>query len=136
MRTIIAVVTLFVLMLPTLAGEAPDKIFFSGNDIYQWCQQGKAMAQAYVGGMYDTAVHGVYIINSMRNYSKDMPKNDVEVDFARDRVLGFCKPKHATLEQMTDVFCAYLRDSPAKRDGLPSIMFNDALKQAWRCPVK
>jgi hypothetical protein len=54
----------------------------------------------------------------------------------RRRVVSFCKPEHVTLEQMTDVFCTYLKDSPAKRDGLPSIMFNDALKQAWRCPGK
>lgn len=135
MRTMIAVAAFFALTLPALAGEVPAKTFFSGNDVHQWCQHDKTMAQGYVGGMYDMAAHGAAAIDDMRHYGT-MPKNDVEVDFALDRVAGFCMPEHATLEQMTDVFCAYLRDSPAKRDGLPSIIFNDALKQAWRCPRK
>jgi hypothetical protein len=29
----------------------PDKTFFSGNDVYQWCQRDKAMAQSYVAGL-------------------------------------------------------------------------------------
>jgi Rap1a immunity proteins len=135
MRIMCAVATLFTLTLSAFAGEIPAKSFFSGNDVYQWCQHDKMMAQAYVAGMYDEAAHGAAAIDDMRHFSA-MPKNDVEVDFALDRVAGFCMPEHATLEQITDVFCAYLRDSPAKRDGLPSIMFNDALKQAWGCPGK
>ena len=59
-----------------------------------------------------------------------------DITLRRCPVVGFCKPEHATIEQMTDVFCAYLRDTPAKRDGLPSIMLNDALKTAWPCPGK
>jgi hypothetical protein len=133
----VAVVTLFTLTLPTLAGEVPDKTFFSGNDIYQWCQHDKAVVQGYVGGMYDETAHAAVVIDDMRNHSTDkVQNNDFAVDFALDRVVNFCKPEHVTLEQMTDVFCTYLKDSPAKRDGLPSIMFNDALKQAWRCPGK
>jgi Rap1a immunity proteins len=62
-----------------------------------------------------------------------MPNNDIEIDFALNRVAGYCKPDRATLEQVTDVFCAYLKDNPAKRDGLPAIMFPDALKKAWPC---
>jgi hypothetical protein len=46
----------------------------------------------------------------------------------------FCKPEHATVEQMTDVFCAHLKNKPAERHGLPSTIFNEALKQAWPCP--
>jgi hypothetical protein len=64
-----------------------------------------------------------------------MPKNNAEVDFALERVVGYCAPEHAVLEQVTDVFCAYLQDAPSKRDGLPAIMFSEALK-AWPCPAK
>jgi len=35
-----------------------------------------------------------------------MPNNDAEVELALDRVADFYKPEHATVEQMTDVFCA------------------------------
>jgi Rap1a immunity proteins len=94
------------------------------------------MAQSYVAGMYDSAVHAAVAIDSMRNFGKEMPKNDAQVDFAIERVVGFCKPQQATLEQMTDVFCKFLKESRAQRDGLPAILFNDGMKKAWPCPGK
>jgi Rap1a immunity proteins len=139
MRVVLAAATATIflaLTLPAFAGEVPAKTFFSGNDIYQWCQHDKAMAQAYVTGMYDGAAHGATVIDSVFRHHGAMPNNDVEVDIALDLVAGFCTPEHVTVEQMTDVFCAYLKDNPAERNGLPSIMFNDALKKAWRCAGK
>jgi hypothetical protein len=56
------------------------------------------MAQAYVGGMYDEAAHGAAAIDDMRHFGT-MPKNDLEVDFALDRVAGFCKSEYATLSR-------------------------------------
>jgi Rap1a immunity proteins len=73
------------------------------------------------------------VIDDTRNYGNNMPKNDVQVDFALKRVVGYCTPKHATLEQVTGVFCDYLNESPAKRDGLPAILFSEALTKAWPC---
>jgi 3-hydroxy-3-methylglutaryl CoA synthase len=124
----------FLVSTSAFAVELPTRTFFSGNDVYQWCQHNKAIAQDYVGGMYDTAAHAALAIDSMRNFGKSMPNNEAQVDFAIERVIGFCKPEHATLEQMTDMFCKSLRDNPAQRDGLPAILFNDAGKKAWPCP--
>lgn len=132
MKSIIAIATLTALTLPSLAGEVPAKSYFSGNDVYQWCLRNKPLAQAYAAGIFDEAAHSAIAIDDMRHIG-GLPKNDLEVDFALSRVVGFCKPEEVTLEQMTDVFCSYLRDNPAKRHGLPSIMFNDALKVAWPC---
>jgi hypothetical protein len=140
MRAMLAAATiLLALTLPTFAGNVPDsplfsdKVFFNGNDVYQWCQHDKASVQTYVGGMYDMSVHGAFVIDGMRHLGA-VPDNDFDVNFALKRIAGFCKPEHATLEQMTDVFCAYLRNTPAERHGLPAIMFHDALKKAWPCP--
>jgi Rap1a immunity proteins len=135
MKTMFAAALISVLTVPA-AAEVPDKTFFSGNDVYQWCQHDKATAQAYVGGLFDMAAHGASVIDSMRNHNKGLLNNDVEISVALDRVAGFCKPEHATLEQMTDVFCTSLRNSPAERHGLPALLFNDSLKKAWRCPGK
>lgn len=118
-----------------LAAEVPSTAFFSGNDVHQWCQRDKPMAQSYVAGLYDMAAHGATAIDNMRHWHKDIPNNDAEVDFALDRVVGYCKPDHATLEQVTDVFCKYLADNAAERDGLPAIMFPTALTKAWPCPA-
>ena len=142
MRMMIVVATLFALAPPALAGEVPSKTIYTGNDIYQWCQHDKEMAHAYVAGMYDMAAHSAFVIDAMRHFDADgmrhgaNPKNDALVDFTIDRVVGFCKPEGTILEQMTDVFCAYLKDTPAERHGLPSIMLNDALKKVWPCPSK
>ena len=50
--------------------------------------------------------------------------------------VGFCKPEHATLEQIADVFCACLRNTPPERHGGPAILLNYALKKAWPCPAR
>ncbi|MEH2611308.1 hypothetical protein V1293_003597 [Bradyrhizobium sp. AZCC 1693] len=76
------------------------------------------------------------MIDSGRHFGKDMPNNDIEIDFALDRVVGYCKPERVTLEQVTDVFCAYLKDHPSERDGLQAIMFPKALTKAWPCPKR
>jgi hypothetical protein len=47
--------------------ELPAKAYFSGNDIYQWCQHDKLTAQAYVAGMYDMAVHSAFWLDNIRN---------------------------------------------------------------------
>jgi hypothetical protein len=112
------------------ASEVPPTSFLSGNDVYDWCQHSRTTARSYTAGLFDSAAHAAAVIDDMRN---DMPKNDVQVDFALKRVVGYCTPKHATLEQVTDVFCGYLKESPAKRDGLPALLFSEGLTIAWPC---
>jgi hypothetical protein len=112
--------------------EIPKSSFFSGNDVYEWCQREPGMALSYTAGQFDAAVHGAYVIDSMRNYGAPKEaRNDAPVDIAIMQVAGFCVPEHATPQQVTDIFCKYLRDTPAERDGLPSIILNKALTQAW-----
>ena len=119
------------------AAEVPSHhSFFSGNDVYDWCRYDRKAAWSYVAGLFDQAAHAAAVIDDARHFHKDMPKNDAEVDFALQRVVGYCTPEHATLEQVTDVFCAYLKDSPGKRAGLPAIMFSEALTKAWPCTGK
>ncbi|WP_316169050.1 MULTISPECIES: Rap1a/Tai family immunity protein [unclassified Bradyrhizobium] len=129
--------SMFVFVLATSAASAaeiPSHTFFNGNDVYGWCQHDRNASFMYVAGLFDEAAHAAAVIDGTRHWSKDMPKNDAEVDFALDRVVGYCVPAHSTVEQVTDVFCQYLTDNPAKRDGLPAILFSEALTNAWRCP--
>ena len=81
----------FGLVVLRIAAEVPPTAFFSGNDVHHWCQRDKPMAQSYVAGLYDMAAHGATAIDNMRHWHKDMPNNDAEVDFALDRVVGYCK---------------------------------------------
>jgi hypothetical protein len=116
------------------AVELPPTSFYSGNDVYDFCQRDRAAAFAYIAGLYDGAAHAAFAIDGMRSLRSLGKSNDAVVDFALKRVVGYCKPEHATLEQVTDVFCKYLREFPEKRDGLPAILFSEALTKAWPCP--
>jgi hypothetical protein len=115
------------------AVELPRASFYSGNDVYDFCQHDRAAAFAYIAGLYDEAPHAAFAIDGMRDLSKP-PQNHPVVKFALKRVVGYCTPEHATLEQVTDVFCKYLREFPEKRDGQPPIPFSEALTKAWPCP--
>ncbi len=116
------------------AAEMPGHAFYTGNDVYEWRRNDRRAAFSYVAGLFDSAAHAAAVIDDTRNFGKDMPKNDAQVDFALQRVVGYCAPQRVTIEQVTDVFCVYLRDNPAKRDGLPATMFSEALTKAWPCP--
>ena len=92
------------------------------------------MALAYTAGQFDGLVHAAYTIDSMRPLrgaeSKD-PYAEMQVDMTIARVISFCMPEHATTQQITDIFCSYLRDVPAERDRLPAIILDGALTTAW-----
>jgi hypothetical protein len=120
----------------TGAVELPPTSFYNGNDVYDLCQHDRTTAFGYVAGLYDEAAHAAFVVDHFRYpfLRKRTPQDDLDVDFQLKRVVGYCKPEHATLEQVTDVFCKYLKDFPEKRHGLPSILFSEALTKAWPCP--
>ena len=133
-KMIKAVAALLLLESPPAFAEIPKSSFFSGNDVYDWCQHDQTMALGYTAGQFDGLIHGAYTIDSMRplpGVEKKDPNADVMVDVMIKSVIGFCMPEHATMRQITDIFCQYLRDVPKERDGLPSIILNRALTKAW-----
>lgn len=118
------------------AVELPRTSFYSGNDVYDFCQHDRTTAFGYVAGLYDEAAHAALVVDHFRYpFSRQRtPQDDLEVDFQLKRIVGYCAPSHVTVQQVTDVFCKYLKDLPEKRDGLPSILFSEALTKAWPCP--
>jgi hypothetical protein len=121
------------------ATEIPQSTFFSGNDVHGLCQRDRDAVLHYVAGLYDEAAHAAWVIDGTRLSLLGRPQRDMSdemADYALSRVVGYCAPPKATLDQVTDVFCKYLRDSPEKRDGLPPILFSEALTKAWPCHDK
>jgi hypothetical protein len=121
------------------AVELPARAFYSGNDVYDLCQTHRIAALAYVAGLYDEAAHAAWVIDGTRITIFSNPQRDLSdrmADYALSRVVGYCVPRAATLDQVTDVFCKYLRDTPEERHGLPPILFSEALTKAWPCPDK
>jgi hypothetical protein len=125
---------LLLAIVSPVSAEIPKSSFFSGNDVYDWCQHDHAMALGYTAGQFDGLVHAAYTIDSMRplpGVEKKNPNAEIQVDVAINSIVGFCMPEHATTQQITDVFCKYLRDMPGERDGLPAIILNRALTKVW-----
>ena len=136
MKKLIAVAPILIaLVLPSSSAELPGTTFFDGNAVYDNCKHNRSMAFGYTAGLYDEAAHGASVIDAMRIYP-ETKTSGIGVNMALDRIVKYCKPEGVTLEQMTDVFCNHLRDNPASRNGLPSILFNDALTKAWPCSKK
>jgi hypothetical protein len=126
-------------LLPPAPSSSLDMAFYSGNDVYGFCQYDRAVAFAYIAGLYDEAAHAALVVDDFRSafFRKKTPQNDAndaEVDFQLKRIVGYCTPRGVTVEQVADVFCKYLKDSPEKRDWLPSMLFSEALTKAWPCP--
>lgn len=83
------------------------------------------MAVAYTAGLWDHSARSVFIVREGTH-----PDGR---DIALEWLGRFCEPKHVTLDQATDVFCAYLRDLPEKRNESAAILFTSAMKKAWPC---
>jgi len=107
----------------------PGNGFFTGNDVHSWCQNDKASAQTYTAGLWDLSTRSVLIIDGIRPSGTKNP----DTDFALDRLGRVCEPDHVILEQVTDIFCADLRDTPAQRQKPAAILFSDAMTKAWPC---
>ena len=103
----------------------PAVAFMRGNDVYSWCQRVRPMALAYTAGLWDHSARSAFIVGEGTH-----PDGR---DIALDWLGRFCEPEHVTLDQATDVFCAYLRDLPEKRNESAAILFSNAMKRAWPC---
>jgi len=108
----------------------PAKAFFSGNDIHSWCQSNRPLAQSYTAGLWDLSSRSVLIIHGLTGLG---PASDAGVDFALERLGRFCEPDRVALEQVTDVFCAHIRDVPERRSEPATFLFSSAMKKAWPC---
>jgi len=120
----------------SLAGGEANAVFY-GNDVHQWCQSNRTMALAYAAGLSDQAGRILFTLDGtvrMRPDAKSKVLTDAILDLARDLLVGYCIPDQATMEQVTDVFCSYVRDTPQDRHGLATVLFQSAMKKAWPCP--
>lgn len=109
----------------------PEKgYFFTGNGMYSWCQLNRSMAQGYTAGVWDQSARAWFYLDSLRNQTGVLDARGV---IGKEVLVGYCEPPHVTVEQITDVFCAYLRETPAERDIPAALLFSKAMKKAWPC---
>jgi hypothetical protein len=140
---IVALLALFeVLTGPPRSGAQdlePEKgVFFTGNDMHLWCQSNRAMALAYTAGAWDTSARTWIVLDNLmpRGRSGAIDKESMvaaTVNLGKELLVGYCEPPRVTVDQVTDVFCAYLRDAPEERNVHAALLFNTAMKKAWPC---
>ena len=114
--------------MPASTYDLPGPLVYERNDVYSWCQHVRPMALAYTAGLWDHSARSAFILYSLTGMAREEA-----ADIAFERLGRFCEPDHLTLDQATDVFCAYLRDLPERRDQLAAILFSNAMKRAWPC---
>jgi hypothetical protein len=106
--TIIAALTLAVLMTEASAQTDSIRGYVSADTLHEWCQQQPARAMYYVAGVLDALT-----LN---------PSN-----------APVCIPAESTLAQARDVVCKHLRDNPAKRYFNTASSVWTAQSEAWPC---
>jgi hypothetical protein len=108
----------------------PQKGFLTGNDVYSFCQHDRSAAIGYTAGVWDEAVHGSFVLDETRAPGS---QGEALVRLSNKLLTGFCPPTDAILDQVTDVFCSFLRDNPQQRHAPGAILFSVALQKAWPC---
>jgi hypothetical protein len=129
MRALIAAA--FFMFLGVADGSSAQFGLLTGNDIHSACQHDRSFALGYTAGLWDGAVHSAFVAYGLMIVPK--PRTEAATNFAHKGINGFCVPREVTLDQVTDVFCAYLRTVPGERHGFPPILFNTALQKTWPC---
>jgi Rap1a immunity proteins len=111
----------------------PTNVFFTGNDLHEFCQRGDPFRLGYVAGLWDLTSHAAFVVDGFPISPDRNQVRDYAVKYSLTRLGSFCPPGHVTVPQAADVFCKYLRDAPEKRSNTAAILFGEAMTKVWPC---
>ena len=111
-----------------LAAPASAQVAFDGNKILHWCESDRFTLSTFVMGSLDASEHAWRVMNSLD------PKEDSSLRTAQRMVKGYCAPGEATVPQVIEVFCAYVKSNPEVRAGRASRLLRDSMVKKWPCP--
>jgi hypothetical protein len=114
--------------------EPAKLLFFRGNDVHSWCQSDHTLAMGYTAGLWDQSANGFNsLISHSGSTSHSGGPGDALIDSEIELTFGYCEPPHVTAQQVTDIFCAFLREKPEKRSDPAAMLFTEAMKRVWPC---
>jgi hypothetical protein len=128
--------SVLVAMLTTLTVTHAAAQFLRADDLHTWCQSNRTMASAYAAGMADEAAHSLYVLDSFKPMSNADSASSALIATTRigtELIGGSCRPAEATLDEVTDALCNFLRDSPRDRHAPPALVFAQAMGKRWPC---
>jgi hypothetical protein len=125
------------LLASATATASAETTFFNGNEVCSWCQRtNDVMVLGYVAGLSDQSS---LTIGTLRTNLFSSPRDDTEVHLNAGMMLSLelvgrhCLPAKATVGQVKDVFCGYLRETPQDRHLPAAVLFHKAMQRAWPC---
>ena len=99
--------------------------------MHSWCQSDYSLVLGYAAGVWDQSARALADLNLQRGYSNQV---DAVLSYEKEMILGYCAPpSNVTNQQVTDIFCGFLRDNPAMRSDSAAGLFRQAMKKAWPC---
>jgi hypothetical protein len=125
----IAITLITCLASSVVAEELPEASFYSSARLDLLCRTDRAAASTYIAGLNDAAAHAASVMEVFRDGTR---QSDVNIRYARSQIAAACMPR-ATLEQMTEAFCGYLKRFPEVLDRAASVTFSDAMAKTWPC---
>ena len=127
-----AIVSIFTALTVTHAAAQ----FLSADDLHSWCKSNRSMASAYAAGMADEAAHSLFVLDSFKPMSSADSASSALIATTKigtELIGGSCRPSDATLDQVTDALCNFLRDFPRDRHAPPALVFGQAMGKRWPC---
>ena len=125
-----------VAMLAALTMSHAAAQFRSADDLHAWCKSNRSMASAYAAGMADEAAHSLYVLDSFRPMSSADSASSALIATTKigtELIGGSCRPADASLDQVTDALCEFLREFPRDRRAPPALVFSQAMGKRWPC---
>ena len=110
--------------------------FRSADDLHALCKSNRSMASAYAAGMADEAAHSLLVLDSFKPMSSADSASSALIATTKigtELIGGSCRPADATLDQVTDALCSFLRDFPRDRHAPPALVFGQAMGKRWPC---
>ncbi|WP_204338671.1 Rap1a/Tai family immunity protein [Rhizobium ruizarguesonis] len=108
--------------------------FWDGNFMQRGCQSDTNFVNGYVTGWLDKWGADSYWVDSAwpqgTNTGTDVVRKIMLYGGIKSK---FCIPRGATSGQLSDVFCKYLNDNPAKRASGADGLLDNALVEAFPC---
>jgi hypothetical protein len=133
-RTLLQLAIASVLTALTVTQAAAQ--FLSADNLHAWCKSNRPMASAYAAGMADEAAHSLFVLDSVKPMSSVDSASSALIATSKigtELIGGSCRPPEATLDQVTDALCNFLRDFPRDRHAPPALVFSQAMGKQWPC---
>jgi hypothetical protein len=115
----------FAILILALSASSASATFYNGNELYELCQRDRVAL--YIAGYLDKSWQDRI---ATTYFMPESSSKNAAVKAVNKAIRGYCIPERATLGQLGDVVCKYVKENPKDRTkeavGLINLAFLDA----------